>query len=172
MCWIFWAGKITNTTHLKITLNMFNSELRAFWNLDLNFPGYSGTSGSSLTTLSAKNPWNFKADEVLRERQHSQRVWHSTLMYRIPGCWQLKTKALFNLHLDGTWYLLTSVSDWMKTQKPLSSLLIRAYLILWFLMFKLILFMTSKDLQGDAVFPPPSRRGWIPTCVCELQKVV
>lgn len=119
MCWIFWAGKITNTTHLKITLNMFNSELRAFWNLDLNFPGCSGTSGSSLTTLSAKNPWNFKAYEVLRECQHSQRVWHSTLMYRIPGCWQLKTKALFNLHLDGTWYLLTSVSDWMKTQKPL-----------------------------------------------------
>lgn len=119
ICWIFWAGKTANTTHLKIILNMFNSELRVFWNLDLNFQGYSGTSGFSLTTLSAKNPWNFKADEVLRELQHSQRAWHSTLMYRIPGCWQLKTKLLFNLQLDRTWYLLSSVSDWMKTQKHL-----------------------------------------------------
>lgn len=42
--------------------------------------------------------------------------------------------------------------------------------MLWFLMFRLILFMTFKDLQGDAVFPSPSHYGWIPTYVRELQK--
>lgn len=46
-------------------------------------------------------------------------AWHSTQRYGIPGCWQLQSKPLFNPQIDGMRYLLTSVSDRIKTQKPL-----------------------------------------------------
>jgi len=120
MCWIFSVGK-KNSKH-NTPKNCFEHvqfQTESFLHFELEFPRLFWYFRILANYIISKNPWNFKADEVLRERQHSRRAWRSTLMYRIPGCWQLKTKPLFNLQLDGTWYLLTSVSDWMKTQKPL-----------------------------------------------------
>lgn len=66
-------------------------------------------------------------------------------------------------------YWLQVLIGW-KPRKLFSSFFVQVYLMLWSLMFRLILFMTFKDLQGDAVFPSPSHYGWIPTYACELQK--
>lgn len=173
MCWIFSVGKKTvNTTHLKIVLNMFNSKLKVSCILNLNFQGYSGISGSSLTTLSAKIP----------ETSKQMKYWESASTHGGLGAalwctgsqdvdsWRLSPFLTFS-SMEHDIYWLQFLTGW-KPKNLFSSLFIQAYLILWFLMFKLILFMTSEDLQGDAVFPPPSRHGWIPTCVCELQRVV
>lgn len=69
-------------------------------------------------------------------------------------CWHLKTKPLFKPSTQWN-VMFTDFSFWMdKTPETVfSSFFIQSYPILSFLVFKLILLMTFKDLQGDITFP-------------------